>query len=103
MLTLFVPIISVLLIYIYAEHSIDTQITESSKKSLNQFFSAIDTTVEEMRDICISLLNNNQCSLYAYYTQYKPQKNGLSIQGAFRCAGKCFPAQVCRYICLLSH
>ena len=74
MLTLFVPIISVLLIYIYAEHSIDTQITESSKKSLNQFFSAIDTTVEEMRDICISLLNNNQCSLYAYYTQYKPQK-----------------------------
>ena len=74
MLTLFVPIISVLLIYIYTEHSIDTQITESSKKSLNQFFSAIDTTVEEMRDICISLLNNNQCSLYAYYTQYKPQK-----------------------------
>lgn len=80
MLTLFVPIAAVLLIYFYAEHSIETQITESSQKSLNQFFSAIDTTVEEMRDTCISLISNDQCSLYAYYTQFKPEKTAYQAK-----------------------
>ena len=80
MLTLFVPIASVLLIYFYAEYSIENQITESSQKSLNQFFSAIDTTVEEMRDTCISLLSNDQCSLYAYYTQFKPGKTAYQAK-----------------------
>lgn len=80
MLTLFVPIAAVLLIYFYAEHSIQTQITESSQKSLNQFFSAIDTTVEDMRDTCMAMLNNDQCELYVSYTLLKPEKAAYQVK-----------------------
>lgn len=80
MLTLFVPIAAVLLIYFYAEHSIQTQITESSQKSLNQFFSAIDTTVEDMRDTCMAMLNNDQCELYVSYMMLKPEKAAYQVK-----------------------
>ena len=88
MLTLFVPIAAVLLIYFYAEHSIQTQIIESSQKSLNQFFSAIDTTVEDMRDTCMAMLNNDQCELYVSYSLLKPEKAATTQKAS--------PSRYCR-------
>lgn len=81
-MTLFVPLFTVVLIYLYTSANIRNQIEISSQNSLRQFLSAVDTIAGEMGDICIAMVENEECKRYAaswFYTQYKKQNEILNV------------------------
>lgn len=66
-LTLFVPIICIILLYFQAEGIVKEQILLSNKNTLNQFFETLDATLYEMRNTSYLIANDEACSEYAEY------------------------------------
>ena len=79
MLTLFVPLLSILFIYLQAEQTIKNQILVSNERELRQFFRIVNSVTQEMRDTCLSTTFSKECSIYAYYSNYNPQKATYQI------------------------
>lgn len=78
MLTLFVPLATILLLYLQAEYTVKDQILLSSQNTLNQFFRLVEATAEEMKEICVSISGSTECQTYAMYSVY--QKNKATYQ-----------------------
>lgn len=74
MLTLFVPVITILLLYLQAEHVVKNQILVSSQNTLNQFFRLVDAAAEEMKEICITTAGDTECQNFARYSAYQEEK-----------------------------
>lgn len=79
MLTLVVPGITMLLLYFHADATVRKQIMVSSQNYLNQFFSAVDTIVEEMYDTCLTIIGNDDCKQYVSILSYKPERLNYQI------------------------
>lgn len=81
-MTLFVPLFTVILIYLYTSSNIRSQIEVSSQNSLKQFLSAVDTIAGEMGDICIAMVENEECIRYAMsqsYVKHRKQNEILTL------------------------
>ncbi len=74
MVTLCVPIITILLLYIHAESSVKKQTMMSAESTLNQFYAAVDTIVEEMGQLCLAMVVDEECERYISYSNYYPKK-----------------------------
>lgn len=74
MLTLFVPMLTILLLYLQAEHVVKNQILVSSRNTLNQFFRLVDAAAEEMKEICITAAGDTECQSFARYSAYQEEK-----------------------------
>lgn len=74
MITLCVPIITILLLYIHAESTVRDQIYMSGENTLNQYYAAVDTIVEEMGDLCLAMVMEEECGRYATYANYQTKK-----------------------------
>lgn len=75
MLTLFVPAMTILFLYMKAEQTVKNQILLSDHKTLNQFFRLLDATAEEMREVSIQIAANAEVQTYAMYSVYQPEKS----------------------------
>lgn len=74
MLTLFVPVLTIFLLYLQAEHVVKNQILVSSRNTLNQFFRLVDAAAEEMKEICITAAGDTECQSFARYSAYQEEK-----------------------------
>lgn len=74
MLTLCVPILAILLIFIQAEQTVKEQIQVSNQSNLNQFFHLVDSIASEMKEVCISVTGSEECQNYAYYANKNQKK-----------------------------
>ena len=74
MVTLCVPIITILLLYIHAESSVKKQTMMYAESTLNQFYAAVDTIVEEMGQLCLAMVVDEECERYISYSNYYPKK-----------------------------
>ena len=69
---LFVPGITIGFVYLTAERTVKKQILFASESTLSQFFNALDLSVEEMKDMCITVLNSEITQNYARTAVYAP-------------------------------
>lgn len=69
---LFVPGITIGFVYLTAERTVKKQILFASESTLTQFFNALDLSVDEMRDVCITVLNSETIQNYARTAVYAP-------------------------------
>ena len=76
MVTLVVPVLTILLLYLQAEHIVKEQILLSNNNTLRQFFRLIDKEAEEMKNLVIGMGNNEKCMTYAKYAVYSPSRTG---------------------------
>lgn len=74
MLVLFVPLVTIMLLYLHTESIVKGQISVSERNTLNSFCQGLDATAEEIQLICVSLANNTECQIYARYCVYSPEK-----------------------------
>lgn len=65
MLVLFVPMITIALIFLSSQNIIREQILRASKNTLNQFFQRVDDVLGEAQDICVSIITNNDSKAYS--------------------------------------
>jgi AraC-like DNA-binding protein len=65
----FIPFSSILFTYTTAQKTIRNEIMNSSSNSLYQFFSVVDSSLAEMAQINISLLNSSLTKQYSYHTR----------------------------------
>lgn len=71
-----VPIITIFLLYIQAERSVEKQIVSANNNTLNQFFRLIDAEIEEIKNLVIALGSDEKCITYAQYAVDSPDKTG---------------------------
>lgn len=74
MLILIVPVVTIIFIYLKAEWTVKEQILISSSNTLTQFFQVLETIVDEMESVCISVGNSEECQYYSIYTLREPEK-----------------------------
>lgn len=67
LIVLFVPMVTVILIFGMAQDIVKEQIVVSSKNVLNQFFRNVDNVLTEGQEICVSIANDSKCRLFAPY------------------------------------
>lgn len=79
MLTLCVPLLSIIFVYSQAEGTVRREILVSTQSNLNQFFSMTNSITEEMGDICISIAHSNECVNYSAYANYDSKKAHYQI------------------------
>lgn len=79
MLTLCVPLLSIIFVYFYAEGTVRQQILVSTQSNLNQFFSITNSITGEMSDICISIAHSNECVNYSTYANYDSKRAHYQI------------------------
>ncbi len=77
-LVLLIPACTILLLYWQADKMLRNQINVSSRDTLNQFFCAIDISLEEAEDILIRIMNDEDCKEYGRRGVY--MKDGLGYQ-----------------------
>lgn len=65
MLILIVPVVTIIFIYLKAEWTVKEQILISSSNTLTQFFQVLETIVDEMESVCISVGNSEECQYYS--------------------------------------
>lgn len=64
LIVLLVPMITIFLMFITAQSIVREQIVMSSKNTLNQFFRNVDNVLAEGREICVTIANDNKCSIF---------------------------------------
>lgn len=74
MLVLIVPVVTIIFIYLQAERTVKEQILISSSNTLTQFFQVLETIVDEMESVCISVGSSEECQYYSMYTERQPEK-----------------------------
>lgn len=62
---LLVPMLTILLIFLSSQSIIREQILRSSSNTLYQFFNRVDAVLDDVQDICLSIVNNNDYKLYS--------------------------------------
>ena len=68
--------ITIFLLYIQAEKSVEKQIVSANNNTLHQFFRLIDAEIEEMKNLIIALGSDEKCVSYAQYAVDSPDKTG---------------------------
>lgn len=58
-MVLFVPMLTIALIFVSSQSIIREQILSASQNTLNQFFQRVDDVVGEVQDICVTIVNNS--------------------------------------------
>lgn len=58
-MVLFVPMLTIALIFVSSQSIIREQILSASQNTLNQFFQRVDDVVGEAQDICVTIVNNS--------------------------------------------
>lgn len=76
LLILCVPIITIIILYIQAENSVNKQIISANNNTLNQFFRLIDAEIEEMKNLVIEIGGDEKFVTYAQYAVDAPNKTG---------------------------
>lgn len=80
LLTLIVPILAFVFLYLQAESIVKEQTLSSNKKTLNQFFELIDTTLYEMKMTGRSIADNKLCEEYASFAKSGNKNFTYNIQ-----------------------
>ncbi len=73
-ITLFIPFLMILFMYIQTESTTRRQILLTEERTLEQFGYLFDTVAEEMRAACLSLIDSPECQTYAVYAADYPRK-----------------------------
>ena len=64
-MVLFVPMLTIALIFLSSQSIIREQILKSSQNTLHQFFQRIDDVLEEVQDICATIVNSSDSKSYS--------------------------------------
>ena len=64
-MVLFVPMLTIALIFVSSQSIIREQILSASQNTLNQFFQRVDDVVGEVQDICVTIVNNSDSKAYS--------------------------------------
>lgn len=62
---LFVPMLTNAVIFISTQRIIKDQIQNASHNTLNQFFERVDTVMDEVRNVCVTVGNSSDSKLYS--------------------------------------
>ena len=84
LLVISIPILTIGLVFMVAQHMVKEQISLSSEKLLEQFFLRVDDIVEGSRNLCVTLSQDEECRNYATYAALAPEKTtyqSLRVQG----------------------
>ena len=76
LMLLCVPIITILFLCFQAERSVENQIISANENTLYQFYRLIDSGIEEMRNVVLSVANDEKCITYARYIVESSNKKG---------------------------
>lgn len=64
-MVLFVPMLTIALIFVSSQSIIREQILSASQNTLNQFFLRVDDVLGEVQDICVTIVNSNDSKSYS--------------------------------------
>lgn len=73
-LTLFVPGVTILLLWGQAERTVREQILIASESTLNQFFRLVDDSARTMSRTSVSIADHQDCETYAGCAVYQPER-----------------------------
>lgn len=64
-MVLFVPMLTIALIFISSQRIIRGQILKASENTLNQFFRRVDDVLNEAQEVCITIVNSSDSKTYS--------------------------------------
>ena len=83
--TLILPFCTIFLLYGYAENTVKEQTVLSGERALMQFFAMLDNTMEDIRQICISVGNEEICNSYIKNYLQEPDGNRYQEIEIYNC------------------
>lgn len=85
---LFAPMLTVALVFMISQNIIRKQIVLSSSNTLYQFFNRVDVVLDDVQDICLSVVNNSEYKFYSrnLINQFDRRTfNALKLQQQMSC------------------
>lgn len=64
-MVLFVPTLTIALIFISSQSIIKEQILQASRNTLNQFFQRVDDVLQEAQEVCVTIVNSDDSKSYS--------------------------------------